>query len=143
MPNVNKRIEDIMSTEPATLPEDSTLAEAARMMRDEDIGGVIVTRQDGRVSGFLTDRDIVVRGLADGKDPETTTLAEVCSQDLVQLSPNSSIEEAIETMRDRSVRRIPVVDNGRAVGLISLGDLAREQDPQSVLGQISAAPPNH
>ena len=84
----------------------------------------------------------MVRALAEGRDPARTTVGEICSRELTTLSPNDAIGDAEKTMRDRAIRRLPVVEGGRPVGIVSLGDLAVEKNPDSTLGGISAAPPN-
>jgi CBS domain-containing protein len=137
----NGSIREVMTPDPVTMPSDASVLEAARQMRDVGIGDVIVLEND-RIFGILTDRDIVVRVVAEERDPEETRLAEVCSRELTTLSPDDSIDRAIEMMRAKAIRRVPVVQNGRPVGVVSLGDLAVDRDPKSVLAQISAAPPN-
>lgn len=131
----------VMTKQPAVLESDSPLTDAAREMRDSDIGDVILI-EGGSVCGIVTDRDIVVRGIASGKDPATTRLDEICSKDVTTVSSDTPVEEAVRLMRDRAVRRLPVVDGDRPVGVISLGDLAMERDPSSALADISEAPPN-
>jgi CBS domain-containing protein len=84
----------------------------------------------------------VVRILAEGRDPAATTLADISSHDLTTVSPEDSVEQAVQLMREKAIRRLPVVEDGRPVGIVSLGDLAVERDPDSALGEISAAPPN-
>jgi CBS domain-containing protein len=134
-------IRDVMSTKPRCLASSATLAEAARIMRQDDIGDVLV-EDNGRMCGIVTDRDIVVRGIAAGKNPSETTLKDVVSANLLSLEPDDTIDEAVRLMRERAVRRIPVMEAGKPVGIVSLGDLAIERDEKSVLGQVSAAPPN-
>ena len=136
-----RQIRDVMTTHPRTLTTDVPVTEAAKVMRDEDIGDILVT-DDGQVSGILTDRDIVVRVLAEGLNPAQTSVGDVCSQELVTVSPDDTVDDVIRLMRERYLRRIPVVDGGKCVGIVSLGDLAVEEDPQSALADISAAPPN-
>jgi CBS domain-containing protein len=131
----------VMTKQPKVLESDSPVMDAARMMRDSDIGDVIVI-EGGSVCGIVTDRDIVVRGIASGKDPATTRLGEICSKDVTTVSSNTPVEEVIRLMRDRAIRRLPVVDGDRPVGVVSLGDLAVERDPSSALADISEAPPN-
>lgn len=110
-------------------------------MRDADIGNVVVL--DGQQTcGILTDRDVVVRAIAEGHDPAVTSLRGICSRNLTALSPRDSVADAVRLMRQKAIRRLPVVENHRAVGIVSIGDLALEKDPQSALGDISAAPPN-
>jgi CBS domain-containing protein len=134
-------IRNVMSKKVFTLAARDTVADAARTMRDVDVGAVIVEEQ-GKLFGIVTDRDIVVRTLANGLDPRTTRLSDTCSKTLVSLGPDEDTDRAVEIMRERSVRRIPVVENGTVIGVLSLGDLAMERDRKSVLGNISAAPPN-
>ena len=135
-------IADVMTANPKTLDEDATLVEAAQLMRSEDIGDVLLTK-DGRCTGIVTDRDIVIRAIAEGKLPEETRLREAASEEVVTLSPSDAVAQAVVQMRDKAIRRIPVVDEeGRPVGIVSIGDLAMERDSDSVLADISSAPPN-
>jgi CBS domain-containing protein len=134
-------VHDVMTTDLATCPSSATIVEAARLMRDREIGDVLVM-DDGKLQGIVTDRDIVVRCLADGATPDDT-IERACSTRLTTVSPDSSIDEAVQLMREHALRRVPVVDQGRPVGIVSLGDLAIERDPNSALGDISAAPPNN
>jgi CBS domain-containing protein len=135
-------VRDVMTSDPTTLESSKTIAEAARAMREGDFGALIVT-DGGSVRGIVTDRDIVVRAIADGSDPESTPLDEVFSEQLETLSPDDSIDEAVSKMRANDIRRLPVVEDGRAVGIVSLGDLAVERDSDSALAEISAAAPNN
>jgi CBS domain-containing protein len=136
-----EKIRQVMTSDLVTLPMTATVGEAARAMREDDIGDVIVL-DAGRVAGIVTDRDIVVRGIAAGRDPGQTRLADICSRELATISPSADVEDAVKMMKDKALRRLPVVENGRPVGVVSLGDLAVERDPNSALGTISAAPPN-
>jgi CBS domain-containing protein len=134
-------LREIMTQKPVTVQVTDTVVAAARSMRDGNIGDVVVV-DNGQIQGILTDRDIVVRALAEGRDPARTTVGEICSRELTTLSPNDAIGDAEKTMRARAIRRLPVVEGGRPVGIVSLGDLAVERNPDSTLGGISAAPPN-
>ena len=134
-------LRDIMTQKPVTVQTTDAVVAAARSMRDGNIGDVVVLEGD-RIHGILTDRDMVVRGVAEGRDPARTTVGELCSGELTTLSPDDTIEDAEKLMRDRAIRRLPVVERGRPVGIVSLGDLAVEKNPESTLGGISAAPPN-
>jgi CBS domain-containing protein len=134
-------LREIMTQKPVTVQATDTVVAAARSMRDGNIGDVVVVEND-QIQGILTDRDIVVRALAEGRDPARTTVGEICSRELTTLSPNDAIGDAEKTMRARAIRRLPVVEGGRPVGIVSLGDLAVEKNPDSTLGGISAAPPN-
>ena len=134
-------IRDVMTPEPITVTPTMTIEQAARRMRDAGIGNVVVLN-GGQITGILTDRDIVVRAVAEGWNPADTPVGEVASQDLTTISPDDTIDDAVILMRERSIRCLPVVEHGRPVGIVSLGDLALERNPESALGEISAAPPN-
>jgi CBS domain-containing protein len=134
-------VEEIMTTNPRTVNVDDTVLQAAQLMRDNDIGDVIVV-DDGQVTGILTDRDVVVRALAEGRDPESTTVSEIATTGVQAIDPDASEDDALRTMREHDIRRLPVVKNGRPVGIISLGDLAVEREPDSTLADISAAAPD-
>jgi CBS domain-containing protein len=129
---VHRKVHEIMTPEPATLPLDAPLTEAARLMRDAQTAEVLVI-QDGRLCGLLTDRDIVVRAVADGRDLAATRLAEICSAGLVTVGPDDAADTALRLMRDRAVRRLPVVADGRPVGIVSIGDLTSGRDEPSAL----------
>jgi CBS domain-containing protein len=139
--NESSRVADVMTENVIALPPTATLADAARQMRDNDVG-VVVVKEGDAVRGLITDRDITVRAVAEGLDPSTTRLSAVCSKDLAFLSPEDGVDRAIALMRERAVRRAPVVVGERLIGIVSLGDLAIERDPNSVLGRISAAQAN-
>jgi signal-transduction protein with cAMP-binding, CBS, and nucleotidyltransferase domain len=115
---------------------------AARHMRDRDVGAVIV-EEDGKPYGIVTDRDIAIRAVAEGLNPETAPIASICSKDVATVSPEADVESAIALMRERALRRIMVVDADRVpLGVISLGDLTLARGASSILGEISAAPAN-
>jgi CBS domain-containing protein len=130
-----------MATDLTTVDPHAPLSEAARLMRDEDIGAVIVEEQDELV-GLLTDRDIAIRAVADNRSAKETEVQEIASKDLQTLKPDDDIDAAVELMRKTAVRRAPVVEDGRVVGILSLGDLARAKDQRSALADISDAPAN-
>ncbi|MGW2131359.1 CBS domain-containing protein [Streptomyces coelicoflavus] len=134
-------VRDIITGDPVTVEPLTSVTEVARLMRDRDLGAVLVTEGD-RLRGLVTDRDLVVRSLAEGGDPEQTTVAGACSDDMVTVRPDEELGHAVELMRAHAVRRVPVVDDGHPVGIVSLGDLAMERDPESALGDISVARPN-
>ena len=135
-------VRSVMTTRPVTLPAAAPVVEAARAMREADIGDVIVLEHD-RIAGILTDRDIVVRGLAEGRDLRHTSIGDICSRVLTTVSDDASVEDAINLMRAKAVRRLPVVAGDQPIGVVSLGDLALKRDRLSTLGDISAASPNH
>jgi len=133
-----------MTENPIVLPVNASAQDAAVRMRDQKIGDIIVEK-DGALYGMVTDRDIVVRVVAEGKDASTTDVESICSRDLVTLAPEDSIKKARRVMEENAVRRIPVVEggsNGNVIGIVSLGDLAVEKKPKSALGKISAAAAN-
>jgi signal-transduction protein with cAMP-binding, CBS, and nucleotidyltransferase domain len=136
-----QHIRELMTMNPVSLPGTASVYEAARAMRDADIGDVIVI-ENNQVCGIVTDRDIVVRTVAEAQDPAATTLADICSHALLTVAPTDSVEQAVRLMRTHAVRRLPVVEGGQAVGIVSLGDLAVAREPDSALGEMSAAPPD-
>ncbi|MGX1310186.1 CBS domain-containing protein [Streptomyces calvus] len=136
-----QHVRDIMTGAPVTVGPYTSVAEVARVMRDRDLGSVLVTDGD-RLRGLVTDRDLVVRSVARGGDPEETTVADACSEDLVTVGPDDELDRAVRLMREHAVRRVPVVEDGHPVGILSLGDAAMERDPDSALGDISVARPN-
>lgn len=136
-------IESIMTRQVHTVRSDVSVLEVARLMRDLKIGDVLVTNRDGSLRGIVTDRDIVVRAVASGKSLDRTQVGEVCTDNLVKLEPTSTIDDAVRVMRDHAIRRVPVVYDGHPVGIITIGDLARHQDPKSALAQISSSAPNN
>jgi CBS domain-containing protein len=139
---MGQTVGDIMTKTLVSLSADDTVREAARRMREANVGAIVVQRH-GNVFGIVTDRDIVVRCLARGGDCDELRLRDVCSAELATLRPDDEIDHAVTLMRDKAIRRVPVVKNGQAVGILSLGDLARERDPFSALGAISGAQPNN
>lgn len=139
----DQTVGSVMTKEVVYLPADTTLNEAARAMRERDIGDVVVT-EGPELAGVVTDRDIVVRAVADGLDPTSTRLGEITSRDLVMIQDDASTSDAADLMRDRAVRRLLVCDPQRQlVGIVSLGDLAVRMDPASALGEISSKAPNN
>jgi len=138
---MKQSVKDVMTRNPITVPAGATTLDAARLMKEQDIGDVIVLDDDA-VCGIVTDRDLVVRVLAEGRNPSGTKVADVCSRDVTTVSPNDPAERAVELMRDGALRRLPVTEKGKPVGVVSIGDLAVTRDPDSALADISAAPPN-
>jgi CBS domain-containing protein len=137
------KVSDVMTREPIALGSTETMARAAKQMRDADVGDVMVV-DGGRVIGLVTDRDIVVRGIAEDLDPFTTTLATVCTRDVVTVGAADTVDSAVRLMREHAVRRLPVLaDDGSPLGVVSLGDIAIERDRESALADISAAEPNN
>jgi len=137
---MGQKVRELMTSAPVTVRPDAPVGQVAQLMRQEGVGTVIVA-QGEELRGLVTDRDLVVRVLAAGKGPDTQVSA-ACSEDIVGVSPQDEVSKAAELMRSRSVRRLPVVEDDKVVGIVSLGDLAIERDEESALGQISAASPN-
>ncbi|MFE9204024.1 CBS domain-containing protein [Micromonospora sp. NPDC007230] len=136
------RVSDVMTKQVVYLPAETMLDEAARVMKESDIGDVVVT--DGAtLAGMLTDRDIVVRAVAERANPATTTIGSVITREVVMIEQHATAAEAAALMRERNIRRVLVCDSDRKlVGIVSLGDLAMQLDPNSALSDISEAAPN-
>lgn len=136
-----QNISEVMTPSPITVSPQQTLRDAAEQMRFADIGDVLVAEGE-RLVGIVTDRDIVIRAVAEGADPSSVKVADVCTSSPISCAPDTSIEEAANLMREQAIRRLPIVDGDRLVGVVSLGDLAMEADPRSALADISSAPPD-
>jgi CBS domain-containing protein len=135
-------VREVMTPGVVAVRPDASLAEAAQLMRAQDIGDVLVA--DGQeVVGVLTDRDITVRAVAEGIDPLTMSVAAACTPHPVTVAPTDTVVAAVELMRARAVRRLPVVEDGLPVGMVTLGDLAKSENPESALAEISRAEPDH
>lgn len=137
-----REIREIMTAAPDGVRPADTLQSAAQLMRSNDIGDVLVEDDQGRLLGILTDRDIAIRATADGSDPTTTTVGEVYTRDITALAPMDTVSDALQLMRAGDVRRLPVVESGTAVGIVSLGDVSVETAAGSVLAGISSASPD-
>jgi CBS domain-containing protein len=135
-------IREVMTADPRTVEAGATCVDAAREMRDGDLGSVVVV-ENGAVAGIITDRDIVVRVVADGTDPGSAKVRDAATMSPVTLTVDQSVDDAIRTMREQDIRRIPVVQDNRPAGIVSLGDLAIERDTDSVLADIASEPPNN
>jgi len=132
---MGQSIREIMTSNPSTVEPNKTVVEAARIMKQEDAGVVPVT-ENGRLTGMVTDRDIAIRVVAEGKDPQSTTVREVASTDLVTIDPQQDLDEALRLMAQHQVRRLPVVEeDGRLVGVVAQADVAREGDDTKT-GQV-------
>ena len=136
----NHRIRELMTENPKTVRSDATVAEAARVMRDGDVGLVPVVDGD-RLVGTVTDRDIAIRVVAEERDPNTTTVRETASTELVTIDPEQDLDEALRLMAQHQVRRLPVVEeDGRLVGIVAQADVARhgeDRETGQVVEQIS------
>ena len=139
---MGQTVSDIMTKAPVALSAEDTVRDAARHMRELNVGAIVVQKH-GKLFGIVTDRDIVVRCLARDGNCDSTLLGDICSPEVATLRPDDDVDHAVALMRAKAIRRIPVVKNGKAVGILSLGDLALERDPESALGKISGASPNN
>jgi CBS domain-containing protein len=129
---MGKHVQDAMTSNPCTIDGDQTVAYAAKMMRDEDVGIAPVVEGE-RLVGTLTDRDIVVRVVAEGKDPQMIKARDVASTSLITVAPQQDLDEALRLMADHQVRRLPVVEgDGRVVGMLAQADVAEEAKPKKV-----------
>lgn len=135
------KVSEVMTSGPITVDTSASVQQVAQIMRDQDVGDVVVTDENG-VCGVVTDRDIVVRALAVDGDPTRTKVGDICSRNLVAVSADDDVEEAVRIMREHAVRRLPVTRDQQLVGIVSIGDLAIEEDRRSALADISDAPPN-
>jgi len=134
-------VRDVMTTQPVMVEPTTMVSDIAKQMDREDIGEVLIADK-GRLCGLVTDRDIVVRAIAEGRDPGSTRVDEICTHELFTVSPDDSVDEAVRIMGDRAIRRLAVVEDGSPVGVVSIGDIAVVREPESALGEISAAPPD-
>jgi CBS domain-containing protein len=126
------KVKDLMTSQPAVVRPEDMVSQAATLMKQQDCGAIPVVSKDGKLIGIVTDRDIVIRAVAAGKDPRATPVSAVMSADPVTLSPDASADDAEKLMADRQVRRLPVVAEGRLVGLIVTAQLARRGDAREV-----------
>jgi CBS domain-containing protein len=135
------KVRDIMTSEGlATATLDTTLAEIAQRMRDENVGAIPIVDEDDKLTGIITDRDIVVRAIAEGEDPNECTAEEIISEQLHTIDPEAELEEVADLMARHQIRRLPVVEDEVVVGMISLGDLAvksEEDEASDVLQDVS------
>jgi CBS domain-containing protein len=135
------RVSDVMSPDVVSVQLHDTLADAARAMREHNIGDVIVLNGD-QLFGIVTDRDIVIRGIAEGFRAGVTEVKDIASKHVTSISPEDYVDDAMQTMKNEAIRRLPVVENGKVIGVISLGDVVLQEEPETVAADISAAPPN-
>ncbi len=120
-------VRDAMTEDPRSIGASASVVEAARLMRQERIGSLPIT-DDEQLVGLITDRDITTRVVAEAADPKVTSVGDVCSRDLISVEPGNDLEEALELMARHQVRRLPVVENGRLVGIVAQADIALKED---------------
>ena len=122
-----KSVSDTMTKDPRSIEASASVVDAARLMREEHIGSLPITDAE-QLLGMITDRDITTRVVAEAADPETTSAGDVCSRDVMSVEADKDHEEAIELMARHQVRRLPVVENGRLVGIVAQADIARTEN---------------
>jgi CBS domain-containing protein len=140
-----RTVREFMTTKLITVRPDATAIEAAIAMRDNNIGPVLVV-EDDQIRGILTDRDITVEAVATGRDLNTTKVIDLCTTNVQTVSPDTSIKDAVQLMEDNAIRRLPVVENGSPVGIVSIGDLSVGLDETTageMIRDISADSPNN
>jgi CBS domain-containing protein len=138
-----KTARDVMTGGAECIGEDDTIVDAAKRLAELDVGAMPICGNDNRLKGMLTDRDIVVKVIAQGKDPSSTKAGELAEGKPVTIGADDSVKEALKTMADHKVRRLPVIDGHDLVGIVSQADLARNVDEEQVgdlVEAISSAP---
>jgi CBS domain-containing protein len=133
------QIRDVMTENPRTCEPSSTIVDCAKVMAREDVGPIPVV-EGGRLIGLVTDRDIVVRAVAEGRDVQSTTVGDIASKEVITVTPDADLDRALQLMAQHQVRRIPVVDGDRVVGIVAQADVARAADEEKtgeVVQQIS------
>ena len=134
---------DVMSSDCQCIGENETVLDAAKRLAELNVGAMPICGEDDRLKGMITDRDIVVKVIAEGKDPAETKVSELAQGKPVTIGADDSIQEALQTMAQHKVRRLPVIDGHSLIGIVSQGDLAKEIDEEKVgdlVEAISAAP---
>ncbi|HEX9042117.1 MAG TPA: CBS domain-containing protein [Trebonia sp.] len=140
VPQQGGKVRDIMTPAPVGVYYSQTIGETARVMRDSQVGAVLVVN-DGALAGLVTDRDLVIRGLADGMGPDSP-VGPLCSGDLIGVTADADLAQAAQLMRENAVRRLPVINEGQVVGIVSMGDIAISEDAGSALAAVSRAEAN-
>ena len=138
-----QKIQDVMTRVVHSVGEHASIREVARLMRDENVGDVLVTDAQGKLCGIITDRDVVVRAVAESDDIDSLRAIDICTDHVVTLDASSGVDDAVKLMTEKAIRRIPVVENDIPIGIVTIGDLAAQREPASALGMISQAAPNN
>ena len=126
-----KKVREAMSLDPRSVGESTSVQEAARVMKEQDVGSLPVV-EDERLVGIVTDRDIVIRGVAARSDVSSLSVMDVASHEVTTVAPNQELDEALRLMAQEQVRRLPVVEGDRLVGILAQADVAREGDEERV-----------
>jgi CBS domain-containing protein len=129
------RVSEIMTRDPKTARLDSTLEEIAALMKDEDVGAIPIVDDDKELVGIVTDRDIVIRCVAEGKEASDTTAEDILSEDLTTIEPDADVEEAARLMAQKQIRRLPVVQDGGLIGMVSIGDISVKHEDDQAAGE--------
>jgi CBS domain-containing protein len=129
------QVREVMTSKPASCSAQDSIADAARAMASEDVGPIPVVEEGDQLVGVLTDRDIVVRVVAEGRDPQSTSVGDVASFDPATVSPDEDLDRALQLLADRRVRRLPVVEGGKLVGIVAQADIARRGEDMKT-GQV-------
>ena len=125
------QIKELMTVKPRTVKQGDSIVDAAKLMKGEDTGIAPIVDGDQRLVGVVTDRDIAIRVVAEGRDPQTTKVEEIASQNLVTIDPQQELDEALRLMAEHQVRRLPVVEeDGKLVGIVAQADVARHSSPE-------------
>ena len=125
-----KSVRDTMTENPRSIKASASVVEAARLMREEHLGSLPIT-EDEQLVGMITDRDITTRVVAEAADPNATSVGDVYSQDLITVEPDRDLDEALQLMARHQVRRLPVVENGRLVGIVAQADIALSENEKT------------
>ena len=135
---MSKSARDIMSSDAECVQETDTILDAAKRLAERDVGAMPICGEDDRLKGMITDRDIVVKVLAQGKDPSSTKVSEIAEGKPVTIGADDSLEDALRTMSEAQVRRLPVIDGHDLVGIIAQADIARNYDEEKVGDLVEA-----
>ena len=127
------KVSDLMTSDPSTVGPDDPCARAATLMKEEDCGAIPVVKGN-KLVGIVTDRDIAIRAVAEGRDPKTLKVSDIMSADPITVTPDTDADEAARTMAEFQVRRLPVVDDGRLLGIVVTAQLAR-REPSAKMGE--------
>jgi CBS domain-containing protein len=133
-----KTARDVMSSDAQCIGENDTVLDAAKRLSELDVGSMPICGEDDRLKGMLTDRDIVIKVLAQGKDPASTTAGDLAQGKPVTIGADDSVDEALDVMKEHRVRRLPVIDGHDLVGIVSQADIAREIDEKKVGDLVEA-----
>jgi len=137
---MNAKVRDVMTPGPIRVDYYQSIGDAARTMRDWGVGAVLVVHEQS-LRGLVTDRDLVVRAVAESRTPDEP-VGPLSSGDLIGVNAEDDVSVAARLMREHAVRRLPVIENGQVAGIVSIGDLALQDDPASVLSLVSKAHPS-